>query len=399
LKKNNLLILTSAFPYNSDSAGIFIKEQLKLLRKEFNQIIVISPLAYFPKILINSKKFQQFTGYSTYPTSYSFENVKIFFPRYFPIPPSGDFFMWIRNYFNFLVVEKTIKKEKLNFDIIHAHFIHPSGYVGAKLKSKYYKPLIITAHGGDIYLQPFKNDKWLYSTRNILKQADKIITTSRRNYNIITEKLDIPKKKIKIIKNGFNEKLFHPIKKEMARDKLLLPKNVKIILSIGNITEIKGHKYLIEAMNKIVLTRKNVLCIIIGKGSKLKLERLVEKLDLANYVVINDNKSHEEIPLWINACDIFVLPSLDEGSPTVIPEALGCGKPVVATRVGGVPEIIQNKDIGLLVEKQDPESLSEGIQLAFKKRWDSEKIVGYAKQSYTWQQISRDILKVYRTFL
>lgn len=394
MKENNLLIITSIFPFDSHHTCIFIKEQIKYLRKDFSQVYVISPLAYFPKILLNSKRFQHFSGYSAYPTNYSFDNVKIFFPRYLPLSIFGDFFTNIRTTLSFLAVERTIKKEKLIFNVIHAHFIWPSGYVGARLKGKYHKPLIITAHGGDIYYQPFKNSKWLRSTQHILKHSDKIITTSMRNYKIITEELSISSDKVKIVRNGFDEKLFCPMEKNIVRDRLLLPKSVKIILSVGNLVKIKGHRYLIEAMNKIISNRTDVLCVIVGKGSKLKLQTLVEKLYLTNYVMIVDSKPHEELPLWVNACDVFVLPSLDEGFPTVIPEALGCSKPVVATSVGGVPEIIQDENIGLLVKKQNSESLSNGILTALNKEWDSEKIVEYAIQ-FTWEKIAKQILEIY----
>lgn len=398
MKENNLLIITSTFPFESHHEGSFIKEQIRYLRKEFSKVYVIAPLAYFPKILLNSKRFQHYSGYSVYPTNYSFDNVKIFFPRYLPLSIFKDFFTNIRTTLSFLAVERTIKKEKLTFDIIHAHFIWPSGYVGARLKGKYHKPLIITAHGGDIYYQPFKNSKWLRSTQHILKHSDKIITTSMRNYKIITEELSISSDKVKVVRNGFDEKSFCPMEKNMVRDRLLLPKSVKIILSVGYVVKIKGHRYLIEAMNKIVSNRTDVLCVIVGKSSKLKLQTLVEKLYLTNYVRIVEAKPHEELPLWMNACDVFVLPSLDEGFPTVIPEALGCSKPVVATSVGGVPEIIQDENIGLLVKKQNSESLSNGILTALNKEWDSEKIVEYAMQ-FTWDKIAKQILRIYDEML
>ena len=101
------------------------------------------------------------------------------------------------------------------------------------------------------------------------------------------------------------------------------------------------------------------------------------------------------MPIWINACDLFVLPSLDEGSPTVIPEAWGCGIPVVATAVGGVPELFQSNNIGILVEPRNSEDLASAILSALQTRWDSRCISDYACLQYTWKCISNEIIDVY----
>jgi glycosyltransferase involved in cell wall biosynthesis len=109
-------------------------------------------------------------------------------------------------------------------------------------------------------------------------------------------------------------------------------------------------------------------------------------------------KPHDEIPLWMNACDLFVLPSLNEGNPTVLPEALGCGKPFVGTKVGGVPEVIASDDYGLLVEPADPEGLAEKILVALDREWDREMILAYAER-YTWENIAKEIMGVYEQVL
>lgn len=82
----------------------------------------------------------------------------------------------------------------------------------------------------------------------------------------------------------------------------------------------------------------------------------------------------------MNACDLFVLPSLSEGNPTVMFECLGCGKPFIGTKVGGIPEIIVSDDYGLLCEPANSEDLAEKILIALDKEWDEEKIRNYAKQ-------------------
>lgn len=100
----------------------------------------------------------------------------------------------------------------------------------------------------------------------------------------------------------------------------------------------------------------------------------------------------------MNACDLFVLPSLNEGNPTVLPEALGCGKPFVGTKVGGVPEVITSDAYGLLVEPTDPEELAEKILVALDREWDREAILAYAER-YTWENIAKEITTIYQGVL
>ena len=106
----------------------------------------------------------------------------------------------------------------------------------------------------------------------------------------------------------------------------------------------------------------------------------------------------DQLTLWMNACDLFVLPSLNEGNPTVLVEVLGCGKPFVGTKVGGVPEVISSDDYGLLVEPADPGDLAEKILVALDREWDREKILGYAER-YTWENIAKEIVGVYEQVL
>jgi glycosyltransferase involved in cell wall biosynthesis len=115
-------------------------------------------------------------------------------------------------------------------------------------------------------------------------------------------------------------------------------------------------------------------------------------------VLLAGGKLHDEIPVWMNACDLFVLPSLSEGNPTVLPEALGCGKPFVGTRVGGVPEVITSDECGLLVGPADPDDLAEKILVALDREWDREAILAYA-QRYTWENIAKEIMGVYERVL
>lgn len=196
----------------------------------------------------------------------------------------------------------------------------------------------------------------------VLNSADYIITVSKNNLDCIN-KLNV-NTPVKVLPNGYKGDLFYPMNQLQCRRKLNLSLNSKIILNVGNLSEVKGHKYLIEAMKVIVKFRKDVLCIIIGEGKlRYTLQRQINNNGLSKFIKLVGRKPHSEIPIWINACDLFVLPSLNEGNPTVMFECLGCSKPFVGTRVGGVPEVITSEDYGLLVDPGNVQDLAEKLRL------------------------------------
>jgi glycosyltransferase involved in cell wall biosynthesis len=182
-----------------------------------------------------------------------------------------------------------------------------------------------------------------------------------------------------------------------CRTALGLPEDKKILLNVGNLYDpIKGHIFFIEAIGRMVKVRKDILGIIVGSGYLEKpLRELIEELQLSPYIRLVGSKPHPEIPLWMNACDIFVLPSLNEGNPTVMFEAMGCGKPFIGTRVGGVPEVIISDAYGLLVQPADSGELAEKILSALDRKWDQAQILKYSER-YTWENIAKEIMSVYR---
>ncbi len=202
------------------------------------------------------------------------------------------------------------------------------------------------------------------------------------------------------IPNGYGERFTQFDEKCVARNRLNLPVNKMMILNVGSLySEVKGHKYLVEAMVEVLKERKDVLCIIVGKG-KLKntLENKIFQLGLHDYVKLVGAKHPNEVPLWMNSADLFVLPSLRESFGIVQIEAMSCGTPIVATRNGGSEEIIVSEDYGLLCEPANSKDLAEKILIGLEKEWDVDKILEYAK-SFTWDKIAKEIMEIYNELL
>ena len=120
--------------------------------------------------------------------------------------------------------------------------------------------------------------------------------------------------------------------------------------------------------------------------------RLSEKVKLLGSV------PSDILPLWMNACDLFVLPSLSKSFRVVQIEAMACGKPVVSARNRGSEEVVISDEYGLLVEPADPEDLAEKILVALDREWDRETILRYAER-YTWENIAKETMSVYEQVL
>jgi glycosyltransferase involved in cell wall biosynthesis len=247
----------------------------------------------------------------------------------------------------------------------------------------------------DIYDLPFKNPFYTENITRILNSADRIITVSRNNLLSI-RRLGI-KKPVSVILNGYNASVFFPRDQKKCREELGLPQNKKILVNVAKLYDVvKGHEILIRAMQEVTKKRDDIVCYIVGDGElRTSLENLITELHLEHSVKIVGAKPHHEIPAWINAGDVFVLPSLNEGNPTVMFECLGCGKPFIGTRVGGIPETISSDTYGLLSEPGNVQELADTILASLSREWDHEAILDYAHQ-FTWEILTREILGIYK---
>jgi len=397
LKNSNLLIISDRYPHEKDTiSSSFVKSQVDCLKKYVAHIDVIALTPFVPRFLSQFSFMNPRWRRDAFAQDYEYDNVSVFFARYFTLP--FEFSRRRRGEKAFKVVEKIIRRKKMNFDLIHAHFTYPSGYVGARLKENHKKPVILTVHEErDGFLKEiFSNNRNIIYTWNFV---DKIIRVNEKDL-MEFRRLQIDKSKLLFLPNGYSQDLFLPMDSNNARIKLKLPLDRTILVNIASLEAYKGQKYLIEAMKKILVIRQDIMLYIVGQGSlENSFQSLINEYGLQDNVILaGGNKPREEIPLWMNACDLFVLPSLSESFGIVQIEAMACGKPVVATRNGGSEGIIINEKLGILVKPGDSEGLAKAILEALETEWDDEFIRDYARQ-FTWDGIAKGIVGVYKEVL
>jgi len=392
--KKSILVLFDGIP-SKENPNLWrhaFDEVLKL--SEYCNITVVSPV-WLPLSLRSYKKNNERVKRLP-PYEYKIGSVDCWRPRYIDF----SLFSWNcrKHYIQIFTMIVSLLffvfHQRIRFDIIHAYFIYRPGYVAAILGKLFSKPVIITATGTDTY-QNLSQKNSLIRRRTIyaLKWCSYIIPNSEFLRRHIEE--EGFGNKTYVNPRGISRDLFFPKDKIGCRNKLSLNPGKSLLLYIGNLVPIKGTDILIEAF-KIVRDKEDyVELIIIGDGSEREvLEQQVLDEGLEEMVFFLGRKDHTIIPLYVNASDILIVPSRNEGRSVATIEALACGKPVVASRVGGIPETIVNDQLGILVEKENPVALADGIMNALNRTWDERYISNYAKQ-YDQGQLISHVLKVY----
>jgi glycosyltransferase involved in cell wall biosynthesis len=268
---------------------------------------------------------------------------------------------------------------------------------GVLLGAYFKKPVVVSARGSDINrLRTFPVMRRLL--RCTLTKADRIIAVSDALKRAMIG-LGILDSKISVIPNGVDGKKFRRFPQAEARSLLGLGPH-KLILSVGNLTANKGFDLLIKAVSALRddRPRDQVHLVIVGEGEcRHRLETLVAALDLGAHVRLVGGVPHERLYLWYSAADVFCLASEREGWPNVLMEALACGTPVVATPVGGIPEIIVSEEIGLLTERQEVK-IAAAIRKALDHQWRPERLIQYVR-AHTWERVALDMHQVFASTL
>ena len=382
----NILVYTNLFPDSvRPNHGIFTLKRMGILNNSGDcRIKVVAPVPYCPPWPFLGKKWYQ---YSQIKKREEIEGIEVYHPRYLLFPKIS---MLLHGLLMFLGSYFTVRKiyREFVFDIIDAHFIYPDGFAAMLLSKTMKKPLSVSALGSDIHeFTKYRIIRdMIYLT---LKNADVVISVCQALKSDII-KMGIQDSKIHVIPSGVDINRFYPIDKNNARTKLGLPKNGNIILSVGSLIPLKGFQTIIAALPNILKKHPETYLYIIGKGQyKKDLINLIDQFDLKNHVVLVGQRPNHELPFWYNAADIFCLASFREGWPNVVMEAIACGTPVVATKVFGIPEIINSSDLGILV-KPDKNSVKDGLMEAINTIWDRKKISSFTNNR-TWFHISEKI--------
>ncbi|MCZ2808845.1 MAG: glycosyltransferase family 4 protein, partial [Candidatus Bathyarchaeota archaeon] len=270
---------------------------------------------------------------------------------------------------------------------------------------KYKKPFIVTQHNTFIDYQSILNIlehlNDLTVGKSVLKCANRIITVSKETMKYVL-RLGADKSKTSVIYNGVDTNYFHPVNKKESRKKLGLPKNRKIILSVRRLVYKNGLDTLIESIPLLTRDHPDLLFVVAGKGPSRKLiENRVKELGIDANIKLTGFVPDRLLPVYYDAADYFVIPSASgEGLPLVLLEAMACGLPVIATTVGGTPEIIKHMKNGVLVPPRNPEAMAETISKILSEERLGPTIGEEARRivenRFTWEKNLHQLQEIYK---
>ena len=234
------------------------------------------------------------------------------------------------------------------------------GIIAAKMAGV---PIIVHGeHGFEITDLTGQNKKRKFIRKLVLSTiVDKIVTVSKNLKNRLINEIKIKPEKIIHIPNGVDTNKFNIYRKEFTRKKFGFKKEDFIIGIVARLDPIKNHKTLISAFKEIVTIHPNTNLVIVGDGPlRNKLENQTYQLSINNKVIFMGERN--DVPEILKTFDIFVLPSLNEGMSNTILEAMATGIPVIASNVGGNPELVVDERTGFLFPSNDVESLVQKIK-------------------------------------
>ncbi len=358
MDKQKILIFTNVFPRDFDrNKGLAVREEVERLRRYFD-IKVISAI---PQNFLKAKV-------KSIPQKTWVDDIEIFQPRYYTVPKIGTLFS---GYSCFLAINKVVGelKERFGFSLILSYWTYPDGFAASLCAKRLNVPLIIRPRGSDI--NEFLGYGILRSKiKTAFRRADKILPKSKDMQERI-ERIGVDKDKIFFIYNGIDLDEFYPQDKKRCRERLGIPMDKKMVLFVGNLLPVKGVNCLTEAIKVLDDRRRSDLVFkIIGSGRQEKMVRGSIKRFKFVSTFLEGEIPHGDLPIWISASDLVCITSLNEGCPNILLESLACGVPVVATNVGGIPEIVDNENLGILVPKKDIYAIADAIEKALERSWE-----------------------------
>jgi glycosyltransferase involved in cell wall biosynthesis len=168
--------------------------------------------------------------------------------------------------------------------------------------------------------------------------------------------------------------------------------NDALIVYVGRLAESKGLCEALEALTMLHKTRLNVRMVLIGQGSfEETMRRRASALRISDRLIFTGAQDAQQIARWLGAADVFTLPSYAEGCPNVVIEALSSGRPVVATNVGGIPEIVDER-CSILVPPRDAGALANALEIALSRNWDERAIASHFRRP--WDDVAAELLEI-----
>jgi glycosyltransferase involved in cell wall biosynthesis len=279
-------------------------------------------------------------------------------------------------------------------DIILSFFLYPESYAALKIGKVLAVPVVARSMGSDI--NRIGDPISALHTRTVLREVDFLITVSEDLRRKAVDMGAAPEKARTIV-NGCDQSVFHVRDRLAARHQLRIDPAAEAVVYIGRMDVKKGLRELVDAAAALHLQRPTLRVYMVGEGpDKTLIQSAIDANKAADFVHVLPGCSFDEVAVWMAATDVVTLPSYMEGCPNVILEALACGRPVVATNVGGIPEIM-SEECGRLVPPRDPAELAHALASVLDRTWDAAAISAHWSRS--WDNVAAELLEIFESLV
>jgi glycosyltransferase involved in cell wall biosynthesis len=398
-KKLKVLMLTTSFPrFRGDGAGVFVYHLCRGLDKAGVSVDILAPHApgcnrdeVWEGLRIF--RFPYFLPFHYQRLCYGsgvLKNMKGSLLAAFQVP--SLILAEILSAFS-----KTIAR---NYDLVHAHWVFPQGFIALLLKAVQGIPMVATIHGSDVY--GLKAPLLKAVNASVIHRANRC-TVNSKSTAIMARSIS-GREDIDLIPMGVDTELFRAVEGNGVKESDRADK--KTILFVGRLIEFKGVEYLLRSLPEVLKHYPRLRALIVGSGPQEgSLMDLTRRLGLERHVEFRGSVPQAELPRLYSAADVFVLPSIisrtgeTEGLGVVLLEAMACGTPAIGTDIGGIPDIIKDGETGFLVRQKDPDDLASKVIEIF----DNEKLrremrqnaLDHVRKRFSWPTIAVQFKRVY----
>ena len=381
-----ILTFSTLYPHAArPNHGIFVETRLRhLLASGKVESKVVAPVPWFPS---SNPRFGEYAVFAKAPREERRHGIDIIHPRYLTVPKLGMSVAPLLLAAGVYSAVKNIIQNGYDFEIIDAHYFYPDGVAAILLGRHFGKPVVITARGTDVNLIPrYRLPRAMI--RWAARHAAGIITVARALKDDLVG-VGVPAGRIEVLRNGVDLQLFRPIEREAGRRSLGISRTT--LLSVGHLIPRKGHDLVIQGLRWL----PELDLIVIGDGPEREaLGALARESGAADRVRFVGSLAQEELRNYFGAADALVLASSREGWANVLLESMACGTPVVASNIGGTPEVVSAPEAGVLMAERTPEAVAEAVQRLLARNPDRGATRRYAEK-FSWEETTRGQLRLF----
>ncbi len=339
-----IVTFSTLYPNAAQPAhGLFVEQRLRqLVATGGVEVRVLAPVPWFP---FRAPCFGQYARFAAAPRQEERHGLPVAHPRYLLLPKIGMLLAPLLLALGAWPTLRRWQREGWQFQLIDAHYYYPDGVAAALLARWFNVPLTITARGSD--LNRIGEYRW---PRRMMRWASTVAGASIGVCQALVERLVAlggQRDKTRVLRNGVDLELFSPVPMAVARGIVGGPPQGRRLVCVAALVPVKGHRLLLEALAGLPDWHLD----LVGAGPlEAALRQQVAVLGLGARVRLLGAVAQDQLKFHFAAADVTVLASVSEGWPNVLLESMACGTPVVASRVGGVPEVVQAAAAGELFE-------------------------------------------------